>query len=404
MIGSELECHRDRDELEGKVRFYLGREDLRIAIGRAAQRRRITTMPGPGDLSACFSRLAWRITNSQITTNQNDSRMPRISVIMPVYNAAPYLPAAVQSVFDQTLQEWELIIVDDGSTDESLNIATAVRDPRVRLLRLGSNQGAAAAKNFGIEQVRSKFVAFLDADDVANPRRLERQLAVLEKVPNTIVGTRAEVIDANDQHLGFAKPLPTGNRFREMLLFRNCLVQSSIALGRESLHSLRFRSEFEPAEDYDLWVRLMDYCRIIVLEETLVRYRVHGRGVSARSPTRMVEAVDAIHRRLLSEFDPRLDPQLHRQIGEPPFPVSESWLRSVEVHLSRILATNTRFEAAALRAAVQSLWLAACQQAWTLGWKSLGIYHSSLLSRRTPADYFRLAWLCARSRENPFRQ
>jgi hypothetical protein len=147
----------------------------------------------------------------------------------------------------------------------------------------------------------------------------------------------------------------------------------------------------------------MDRCRIVGLNKALVRYRVHDGGISARSPSRMAEAVDAIHRRLLSEFDTRLDPRLHRQIGEPPFPVSESWLRSVEVHLSRMLATNTRFEAAALRAVVQNLWLAACQQAWTLGWKSLDIYHSSLLSRRTPADYLRLAWLCARYRENPLR-
>jgi glycosyltransferase involved in cell wall biosynthesis len=167
--------------------------------------------------------------------------MPRISVIVSVYNAAPYLRASVESILSQTLEDWELIIVDDGSTDESAEVAARFRDSRVRLFRLPTNRGAAAAKNFGIEQARSRFLAFLDADDVAVPRRLQRQLNVLEKVPNAVLGARAEVIGTNGQHLGFTGPLPSEDRFREMLLFRNCLVQSSIALARESFVAVSLR-------------------------------------------------------------------------------------------------------------------------------------------------------------------
>jgi glycosyltransferase involved in cell wall biosynthesis len=326
--------------------------------------------------------------------------MPRISIIMPLYNAAPYLSFAIESVLDQTMQDWELIIVDDASTDESARIAASFRDRRIHLIRLKNNQGAAAAKNIGIEQVRADFLAFLDADDVASPQRFERQLAALEKAPNSVVGARAELIDGRGQHLGFSRPLPNERRFRETLLFRNCLVQTSIALADTSLRSLRFRSEFEPAEDYDLWVRLMGHCRIFGLNEVLVGHRVHGKSLSARFPDRLREAVEIIHRRLLSGFDSRLDAQLHRQISEPFFPASESWLRSVEAHLNRILATNVYFDDVSLRAVVKNFWIESCCHAWTLGWKSFAVYHASPLSRRVPTEYFRLAWRCSRSCEN----
>src|SRR5258708_7569819 len=118
---------------------------------------------------------------------------PLISVIMPVYNAAPFVREAVESILAQTLGDFELIMIDDASTDGSPEILARFTDPRCRLLTNANNLGAAETKNRGIAEARGEFLAFLDADDVATPQRLARQLEWLRAHPAVgLLGSRIE--------------------------------------------------------------------------------------------------------------------------------------------------------------------------------------------------------------------
>lgn len=105
---------------------------------------------------------------------------PLVSVIMPVYNAMPYLPVAVRSIFAQTVQDWELLLVDDGSTDDSMAWARRIHDPRVRVMSMARRGGCSPAINHGVTMARGKYIARMDADDLSLPRRLEVQIALLE--------------------------------------------------------------------------------------------------------------------------------------------------------------------------------------------------------------------------------
>ncbi|WP_300908493.1 glycosyltransferase family A protein, partial [uncultured Desulfovibrio sp.] len=113
--------------------------------------------------------------------------MPRITVAMPAHNAAPYINEAVDSILGQTCRDFELLVVDDGSTDDTARRVEAYADKRLRLIRLKSNQGRAAARNAALDEARGAYLAWMDADDMAMPRRLEKQAAFLDARPDVDV-------------------------------------------------------------------------------------------------------------------------------------------------------------------------------------------------------------------------
>ncbi|MEP6668721.1 MAG: glycosyltransferase [Chthoniobacter sp.] len=230
-----------------------------------------------------------------------------ISVIMPVYNAAPYVGEAIRSALAQTLGDFEFIIIDDASTDGSREVLASFTDPRCRVLANATNLGAAETKNRGLAEARGEFVAFLDADDVAVPQRFARQVEWLRAHPNVgLVGSSIEHIDGAGNSLGFfdlSEPDPGALRAR--LCTQNRIAQSSVMLRASALGMLRFRKEFEPAEDYDLWVRLASQSELVVLGDVLVRYRIHDQSVSARKNAAMLRAIAAIQGRGAQACAPR---------------------------------------------------------------------------------------------------
>lgn len=238
---------------------------------------------------------------------------PLISVIMPVYNAAQFVREAIESVLAQTLGDFELILIDDASTDGSREVLARITDPRCRVLTHSANRGPAEARNRGIAGARGKFIAFLDADDVALPQRFARQVEWLRAHPEVgVLGSCLEHIDIAGKSLGMIDLTELDPRaLRARLLFHNRLAQSSVMLRASALDA-RFRPEFEPAEDYDLWIRLK--CGLAVMGESLVRYRVHPQNVSATKAAAMLRAVAAIHAAQLEKFDLRDSEHLHEAL------------------------------------------------------------------------------------------
>jgi glycosyltransferase involved in cell wall biosynthesis len=219
------------------------------------------------------------------------SAEPKISVVMPVHNGAAWLAEAIKSVLAQTLTGFELLVVDDGSTDASPDIAAAFsnHDSRVRSIRLPRRQGLISALNTALGLVRAELIARLDADDAALPGRFAAQARYFAERPALVLlGTAAERIDEVGRSIGYMRPATDPEQLRQILQKKgNPFIHSSIMMRTPMVRKLGgYREPFLGAEDFDLWLRMCEHGGITNLAEPLVRYRIHGGNVRTRLPVR----------------------------------------------------------------------------------------------------------------------
>nr|WP_295869235.1 glycosyltransferase [uncultured Chitinophaga sp.] len=208
---------------------------------------------------------------------------PLVTVFMAVYNGEAYIKQAIESVLSQSFQDFELLIINDGSADNSLSIAAQYTDPRIRILNNEKNSGLFFTRNRGIDEARGKYFATLDCDDIAYPHRLEEQMRFLQSNPNCVLcGGKARLIDGNGEITGKISPPVEKERLPAYMFFANAFINSSTIIDIGVLRELRFRSNYEPAEDYDLFARIAERFEIATINNFLVKYRVHGENVSQR--------------------------------------------------------------------------------------------------------------------------
>jgi glycosyltransferase involved in cell wall biosynthesis len=210
---------------------------------------------------------------------------PLVTVLLAVHDGEPYVGAAVASVLGQTLSDLELLVVDDASTDGTPALLAGLEDPRVRVLRNDEQRGLAASLNRGFDEARGTYVARLDADDVAMPRRLENQLTRMRSAPEVaVVGSAVMEIDAS-WRLGRVHAMPPGPaQVRWAAHFSSPFFHPSVLVEREVLeqHGLRYDTSFEESEDYELWSRVLDVADGDNAPEPLVLYRVHEQQATHR--------------------------------------------------------------------------------------------------------------------------
>lgn len=219
--------------------------------------------------------------------------MPKVSVIIPAYNSMAYLPATLESVIQQTFTDFEVLIVNDGSLDHIVQWVSQIADTRVKLISQ-ENQGAAVARNTGIAHAQGEYIAFLDADDLWEPTKLEKQVQCLEKDPKVgLVNTWVVAFDGQGKpqdeiwrinaEKGW-KPEAEGNVWKQMIE-GNLILCGSVAMVRRCCfedvgvfdQNLRF------AEDWDMWIRIAAHYSFAVVKESLVFYRQHCNNKSKKN-------------------------------------------------------------------------------------------------------------------------
>jgi glycosyltransferase involved in cell wall biosynthesis len=238
---------------------------------------------------------------------------PKVSVIIPAYNSEAYLSEAIDSVLNQTVVPLDVIVVDDGSADDTPRILEPYRE-RIRVI-VQENKGPSAARNRGIEAAAGDLIAFLDADDVWLPEKLEKQLACLEAHPRAGLVHSAVIRGAPGREETFGSDDPerriVGNCYHR--LFDRCgIMISSVVVRRECLVRVGgFDEEIRrpTTEDYDLWFRIARHHEIAYVEEPLVRYRLHDSNASKQTLA-MTEGVLFVVRKALDA-----DPDLARSLG-----------------------------------------------------------------------------------------
>ena len=216
-----------------------------------------------------------------------DMSIPLVSVVMPVRNAIPYLNLAIQSVIEQTFCDWEMVIVDDASTDDSLQLLLSIekKDPRVSVIALSSCRGVSFARNTAVAKARGRYIAFLDADDVWLAEKLEMQLAALLSHKAKFCATSYSRIDELGRYKGSVNSVNFYN-YTGVLLKWQSIGLSTVLVERAKLIDNYFDEKIYFAEDYELWCRMLSNGSLrkseaIGVSQSLVQYRVHSKGKSA---------------------------------------------------------------------------------------------------------------------------
>ncbi len=222
---------------------------------------------------------------------------------MPVYNGGAYLRPAILSILNQDFADFELLIIDDGSTDASLEVASSFDDPRIRIETNGRNLGLITTLNRGLDLATSEFVARMDADDIAFPERLSKQLAFMDAHPDVgLCGTWYE----RDSMQGtvIMKPPKEDRLIRFALIFDTVFAHNTILFRRRFLenHHLRYDPDYRHAEDFELWTRCSRHTRLANIPEVLLRYHYHENNTSSRHREEQVHTADKIRCRYLEDF------------------------------------------------------------------------------------------------------
>ncbi|HYB43602.1 MAG TPA: glycosyltransferase [Candidatus Methylomirabilis sp.] len=227
---------------------------------------------------------------------------PRVSVMIPAHNRAGVLGRAIRSVLAQPVADLELIVVDDGSTDGTAEVATALADPRLRLVRLPGQRGVAAARNAAIAAAAGTTLAFLDSDDEWAPEKLERQLACLEALPGrdrAVVTSRyTRYNDLTGRLAPPERPMPAGEPFG-CIVAGSAPLPSTAVLPRSTLEAAGPFDEDLPAlADYEFWLRLADAStRFVELREPLVVKHEHGTRQISSDPDLLLTAFVRLDRK-----------------------------------------------------------------------------------------------------------
>ncbi len=241
---------------------------------------------------------------------------PVVSILLPVHNGGPMLRESVESLLHQTWTDWELVAVNDGSTDGSGDVLRSYADSRIRVLDNPENMGLIASLNRGLAACRGELVARQDADDVSHPERLALQVRLLKRRPDlALLGSAAWRIDIQGNRLG-AHDVPCSHRaLLWALLFDNPFVHTSV-LFRKSVVCDElggYHPDFVAAEDYDLWARIAARYPVANLAERLVFYREHGTSITRTRFAQMNQASARISARISGMILPELN------LGRPDF-------------------------------------------------------------------------------------
>lgn len=213
-------------------------------------------------------------------------KTPAISVVMPVYNSAKYLPLAIESILNQTYSDFEFIIIDDGSTDASWDIIRgyATKDKRIKIKKNVSNLGICRTLNEGLSQAKSDFIARMDSDDWSYPDRFGKQLAFMKSHPKVVIcGGGIEVCDSNLKVKNSRYYPASDKKIREKILRINPFAHPAVLFRADAFHKTGgYNPDLSGVEDYDLYFRIGKYGKFANVAEKVLKLRTHPDSVSSR--------------------------------------------------------------------------------------------------------------------------
>lgn len=316
------------------------------------------------------------------------SPQPLVSIIMPVYNSEKYLHESISSILNQTLKKFELIIIDDKSSDNSIDIIHSFikKDNRIKLYINKENKGAASSRNLGISYSKGKYIALMDSDDISYSTRLEKQVSYLEE--NHDIG----LCGSNCTYIGFKKShksnLPlTHNEIVSSFLFYNPIIHPSITFRASKLKNIQYvyQEGKQRVEDLDLLVRMSKNVKFANLPDVLIKYRTYNPDKQKKHKA-VIAYGNKIRISLLeSFFSSSVDENdflLHMKISKCQRNNSEQFIRKTEKWLIALYKTNTQkniYEQKSFNKVLGYYWYKVCRSSCELGITAISMYIKSPL-------------------------
>lgn len=278
--------------------------------------------------------------------------MPKVSVIVPTYNRAAFLPAAIESILGQSFQDFEVLVIDDGSTDSTVEVLRTYHEKVTYIYQ--ENQWVSAARNTGIEASRGEYLAFLDSDDLFLPDKLEIQVRLLDERPEIgLVASGHEFIDEEGQLLqipNFKTDRPTITL--ESILFGGLAPVHAVLIRRSWVNQVNgFDPKFPYAEDPDLWYRLaLEGCPMVWESSVVCQYRVHANNATNSPKIHFQYARQALDKAFA---DPRLPKELlalrpeldaNLDLSEASRLIAGGWAKGASERVLRAVSTNPRLK------------------------------------------------------------
>jgi len=312
---------------------------------------------------------------------------PIVTVLLPVYNAERYIALAVESILKQSFRDFELLIINDGSTDNSLEIIRSFKDERIRLVTNESNQKLIATLNKGIQLARGKYIARMDADDISLPERLQKQVDFMESHPEVgVCGAWFEPLELPGKAVKYPE---RDENIRIMMLYQTPFCHPVVMLRKEVLaqQNIFFSPDFIHGEDYEMWVRLSSVTQFANIPEVLLRYRSHESSVSASYPSIQKAKTYAVVRMVFEKTGLNVSDseiELFRDIVHAKFKVDKDFIQQGETLLLKLLEANKRTHyqpVAELQQFVSEKWFHLCYNTTSLGAWMYALYFNSALSK-----------------------
>lgn len=296
--------------------------------------------------------------------------MTKVTVGLNVYNGMPYLPEAVDSLLNQTLEDFRLVIVNDGSTDGSRDYLESLTDPRVQVIHQ-ENGGCSVASNVVINQCTTPYLARMDADDIALPDRLQKQLDFMESHPEVgMVGTQTACM--GDETVGKSIKLPSSHRaiWKALIEGHHAMCHPTVMMRTPVIQGIDGYWQYgELDDDTDMMLRMGEAADLANLDEPLYHYRVHQGSLSGSGMRRVrfsyEYSIELAHRRRLGL--PSLTPDEYRELraGRPTF---AHWLDSLDIHArcQYRVAVEEIFGGKPIRGRLRLCWAALCSPRLTV--------------------------------------
>lgn len=270
---------------------------------------------------------------------------PLVSVLMPVYNSQAFLREAIDSILNQTFTDFEFLIFNDGSTDKSLDIIQSYSDQRIKLISYSENAGYVRALNEGLKIANGKYIARMDADDVALPERLEKQVAFLEKnLGYAVCGSWAEFTT-----LGLAAMPTEDEDLRIQLLHSTPFNHPTTMIRKSSIDNgnIQYRHSLVPIEDYYFFFQVSKQGRMTILPQVLMKYRLHSASISFRQLKKQHENRKVIQKLVIKDFIPDLtefELEIYLNLHYRQNNLTPEFIGQSRILIERIIAQNIKLK------------------------------------------------------------
>ncbi len=271
--------------------------------------------------------------------------VPKVSVFMPVYNAGSYLYEAIDSILGQTYMDFEFVIVNDGSTDNSEEIIKSYTDSRIRLVNNPSNLGLIASLNVGLEVCSGDYIVRMDQDDVSMPDRIMLQIDYMDRHPEVgLLGSWFEDFGENIQSR-VVKYSADDTEIRIRHLYQTHISHPTAVIRTSVVRSnnIRFDSDYVHGEDYNCWVTMSAHCKLSNYPAVLVRKRDHPRNITNSFSTTMHETCTRVKQKQFEDMGAPVNQEeadLYTRFADPEWQFSMSEMKKLENLLSRIEEAN----------------------------------------------------------------